>query len=415
MRDKKDEPKESWDHFLALQYTFECNVASRLLSWISVSTAELEQAVNKGSSDERTLTSQLARALCIIQGVTLSHDATKTFLGRKYSLEVLTDLLLASRHLNFPPEEDRSGSAQNKQPIDVPLTSTILDTFLCVLVDSPSALRAFESVHGVQVVVRILKRAGTPREARMKCLEFLYFYLLDETVPPKTVLCPRSRPTSPTLSAALNTPSFPGTPTLQQPRARLPKPSLNRTPLRPLSRHGSGSSAFSSSSSSRSTSGGSSQSFSSISSISTPASSIPSSPDKPNRLSQFQSSFRTAPQTPQSSFKFPNAQSRHDMMMLRKDVDYEPLSPRKPGSGERTSTPSFRPRAHTHGQLHTPSRTFTHSTTLSISVSDNDFPDNGDNEKRKTTDEKKQFLGTMLGNVDALVEGVRRAGIWGLG
>lgn len=33
----------------------------------------------------------------------------------------------------------------------------------------------------------------------------------------------------------------------------------------------------------------------------------------------------------------------------------------------------------------------------------------------RTTEEKKELLGTMLGNVDALVEGVRRAGIWGLG
>lgn len=32
----------------------------------------------------------------------------------------------------------------------------------------------------------------------------------------------------------------------------------------------------------------------------------------------------------------------------------------------------------------------------------------------RTIDEKKEILGTMLGNVDALVEGVRKAGIWGL-
>ena len=30
------------------------------------------------------------------------------------------------------------------------------------------------------------------------------------------------------------------------------------------------------------------------------------------------------------------------------------------------------------------------------------------------TEEKKELLGTMLGNVDALVESVRKAGIWGL-
>lgn len=35
-------------------------------------------------------------------------------------------------------------------------------------------------------------------------------------------------------------------------------------------------------------------------------------------------------------------------------------------------------------------------------------------EKVKSTEEKKEFLGTMLGNVDALVESVRKAGIWGL-
>ncbi len=39
--------------------------------------------------------------------------------------------------------------------------------------------------------------------------------------------------------------------------------------------------------------------------------------------------------------------------------------------------------------------------------------------KNMTTSErprsqKKELLGTMLGNVDALVEGVRKAGIWGL-
>ena len=41
-----------------------------------------------------------------------------------------------------------------------------MDTLLCILVDSSPALRAFEEVNGVQAVVKILKRAGTPREVR---------------------------------------------------------------------------------------------------------------------------------------------------------------------------------------------------------------------------------------------------------
>jgi hypothetical protein len=32
----------------------------------------------------------------------------------------------------------------------------------------------------------------------------------------------------------------------------------------------------------------------------------------------------------------------------------------------------------------------------------------------RTTEEKKEILGGMLGNVDVLVEGVRKAGVWGL-
>jgi len=35
--------------------------------------------------------------------------------------------------------------------------------------------------------------------------------------------------------------------------------------------------------------------------------------------------------------------------------------------------------------------------------------------KVRTAEEKKEILGGMLGNVDALVDGVRKAGIWGLG
>ena len=33
----------------------------------------------------------------------------------------------------------------------------------------------------------------------------------------------------------------------------------------------------------------------------------------------------------------------------------------------------------------------------------------------RTMEEKKAILGSMLGNVDTLVEGVKKAGIWGLG
>ena len=77
------------------------------------------------------------------------------------------------------------------------------------------------------------------------------------------------------------------------------------------------------------------------------------------------------------------------MMMLRKDVDYEPQSPKKAhGAGVYVSDDFSTPRSREEEEIR--------------------------HERVRTTEEKKEILGTLLGNVDALVEGVRRAGIWGL-
>lgn len=121
-----------------------------------------------------TLSSQLTQGMGILQGVALVHKPSKQFLGRRYPLEVLLDLLLVSRHLTLPttsstpasPKTDLSSAAPPKS-YDLPLASVILDTLLCILVDSSPTLRVFEDLNGVQVVVKILKRAGTPREVRL--------------------------------------------------------------------------------------------------------------------------------------------------------------------------------------------------------------------------------------------------------
>lgn len=151
-------------------------------------------------------------------------------------------------------------------------------------------------------------------------------------------------------------------------------------------------------------------------------------------------------------------------MMLRKEVDYVPLSPKKPqgqvssgGSGMRyTHTPKSKSvggligsqgmvgsrsgdvlssrsgdivgsrslsklgslvgseggmeKGKWDGVTRAKSRSGSGSEAASAPV-----PPRKDKDERRTTEEKKELLGTMLGNVDALVEGVRKAGIWGLG
>ncbi|KAG6861971.1 hypothetical protein C0995_009155 [Termitomyces sp. Mi166 len=165
------ESSEDLFNFNALQYTFECNVPLRLILWISASTSTLEALTNKGSMDRLTdrellaskLSSQLALSLSLIQGVSLNHSPSKAFLGRKYALEASAS---SSRHLSACISSSIDTPSRSAAPVTPPLSSVVIDTLLCILVDAPAALRAFEDASGTQAIVKILKRAGTPREVR---------------------------------------------------------------------------------------------------------------------------------------------------------------------------------------------------------------------------------------------------------
>jgi hypothetical protein len=123
-----------------------------------------------------------------------------------------------------------------------------------------------------------------------------------------------------------------------------------------------------------------------------------------------QPNFKASFQAP-LSYKFPIYQPEQKTTIFEREVDYEPLSPTK----SQFSTPISRPRSRTHSQLYTPSRRSTQSIDFSISFQESGSLGGVLDERRKTSAEKKQFLGTMLGNIEALVEGVEKAGIWGLG
>jgi Cell division control protein 14, SIN component len=108
-------------------------------------------------------------------------------------------------------------------------------------------------------------------------------------------------------------------------------------------------------------------------------------------------------------------------MMLKKDVDYIPLSPKKPqatrsgvnGSSTRyISRTRLRSGSEDDCQQWSPAL---HASTVETQDVEENKKSSPGKEHVRTTEEKKELLGTMLGNVDALVEGVRKAGIWGLG
>ena len=116
------------------------------------------------------------------------------------------------------------------------------------------------------------------------------------------------------------------------------------------------------------------------------------------------------------------------------DIDYVPISPRKPKVAQigTIGTSGMRSRVRELRELSTGSRSMPvlpNSDTPAKSPfgtpgrRDGNESDSEPQEDERPTerlgvrsaDEKKEILGGMLGNVDALVEGVRKAGIWGLG
>jgi len=108
--------------------------------------------------------------------------------------------------------------------------------------------------------------------------------------------------------------------------------------------------------------------------------------------------------------------------MLQKEVDFMPVTPKKshvsrlgigplrPSSAPNSPFKNFRvipDEANTEIGCRSDGNSF-------ASEQDHAISKPQDRDIVKTTEQKKEFLGFMLGNVDALVDGVKRAGVWGL-
>ncbi|KZV64076.1 hypothetical protein PENSPDRAFT_656824 [Peniophora sp. CONT] len=380
--------------FQFLQDTFECNIPSRLIDWTCTASLRLDHLLSRGMSDSdkgteaATLSSHIIQALSLIQGVALVHHRSKVLLGGKHAQEVLVDLLWASRHSGYPDTDGAASSAQatptqvtpvaSKPKSAVSLSSAVLDTLLCILVDSSPALRTFEKVGGVKTVVNLVKRPKALRDAKMKCLEFLYFYLLDESSPN-------------TLSSSTST---------------SPAGSLQASPTIESRSRRVGRDASWGSNDSHSSNSSQSSSFSLSSSTSaTSFSSVDRSPRTPPR-----SPTTAGAATPRRPFAKPRA-----LLLLQKDVDYTPLSPKKSHSNSRVpssryGTPLKAPNLGV-GIPSSPTTPTASSSSRRPSEDTSAAAEACNPDGTRSTEQKKEYLGTMLGNVEALVAGVRSAAV----
>lgn len=278
---------------------------------------------------------------------------------------------------------------------------------------------------------------------RMKCLEFLYFYLMDESANPVDIGAQLD------LLGVSDLPTAPNSPVKSNFRSATGGSSASSSSSSTSSSLSSGSSLASQSTSATSVS---SASFSSscFNGSSTPIEE--QSPSKP---------LSAVPNLTPSSSRVVTPPQPRSLLMLRKEVDFVPLSPKKASaaklglgsprvfSKQREGRSSEEMERESSSRIsrsmieQTPKRTtpqrlgLTQSTpqldnhrpevaafkrghrrgqsSLDIRLPSVSAPPDPRAVGTRTMEEKKEILGSMLGNVDALVEGVRKAGIWGLG
>src|SRR5271167_508194 len=65
------------------------------------------------------------------------------------------------------------------------IQSSTLLLLVSTLLSCPANTRTFESLDGLLVVTSLFKSRSTSREIKLKLVEFLYFYLMPETPPPR--------------------------------------------------------------------------------------------------------------------------------------------------------------------------------------------------------------------------------------
>jgi hypothetical protein len=65
------------------------------------------------------------------------------------------------------------------------IQSSTLLLLVSTLLSCPANTRTFESLDGLLVVTSLFKSRSTSRDIKLKLVEFLYFYLMPETSPPK--------------------------------------------------------------------------------------------------------------------------------------------------------------------------------------------------------------------------------------
>ncbi|KAF2396803.1 cell division control 14, SIN component [Trichodelitschia bisporula] len=138
--------------FFRLQESFEWNVATRLTTTLTTLLSH---------PPTPALDSTLHSTLSLLQGTLLLHPPSRTLFAREPPMTALLDLL---------------------DPVASPdVQGAALLALVSALLGTPRAARTFEAADGLRTVAALFRRPGTERAVKVRVVEFLYFYLMEET------------------------------------------------------------------------------------------------------------------------------------------------------------------------------------------------------------------------------------------
>ncbi|OAV90745.1 hypothetical protein PTTG_28223 [Puccinia triticina 1-1 BBBD Race 1] len=197
--------------FIRLQDHSHLNTSLILLSSIALiaKNPAIERAITSNTTTTTTtppphLISQLATEFILLQGLLHLHPPSQQLFRSEYNLRILLNFLPLALH------------AHPYAPLGIPLLDLLLITF----VDAPANAQLFEAAGGLEILVQAMKQKALKTELRVKVLETLWAWWIDDEepgpenhpiLPPITTHHPssRSRPNSRIRPISLPPPTLP--------------------------------------------------------------------------------------------------------------------------------------------------------------------------------------------------------------
>lgn len=121
-------------------------------------------------------------ALTLLQGILLLHPPSRSIFAREIYMNVrpissIAPILTDTRHLQLLLDLLDIQSCPS-------IPSTTLLVLVTALLATPANTRTFERTDGLLAMTSLFKSRSTPRDVKLKVVEFLYFYLMPETPAP---------------------------------------------------------------------------------------------------------------------------------------------------------------------------------------------------------------------------------------